>query len=180
MITQACSRMGLERAAPASNPEIEQLYAGDQRDREGFEKPTPQNWTPIAQRDAQRRRRAHKLLWAGALRTGEDYHRAAMIFQHGETPADFLLAHILATTALSKGHRESRWLAAAALDRYLHSAGQPQVFGTQYEQKDSAPWSQGAYDRDLLPDSLRADHGVPSYAEQLRRVAALNEGKAKP
>jgi len=103
-----------------------------------------------------------------------------MILQHGGTPADFLLAHIPATTALSRGHGESRWLAAATLDRYLQSLDRPQVFGTQYRQQDSAPWTQGAYDRQFLPDSLRGDHGVPSYAEQLRRLAALNKGKAKP
>jgi hypothetical protein len=99
----------------------------------------------------------------GELRSSEDYHDAAFIFQHGTSPDDFLLAHVLATTAVSLGDAASRWIVAATLDRYLQSIKRSQVFGTQYFQEDSPkPWTQESYDRDLLPDALRVIFGVPT------------------
>ena len=44
-----------------------------------------------------------------------------------------MTAHRLATLAAIHGHRTSRWLLAASLDRYLMSLNQGQVYGTQFE-----------------------------------------------
>ncbi|MCP4598634.1 hypothetical protein, partial [Neptuniibacter sp.] len=43
-----------------------------------------------------------------------------------------LLGHYLAVQAANKGHEKSRFLAAAAYDRYLVFSGRPQKYGTQY------------------------------------------------
>jgi len=182
LLCQACLPPAGDRTVTASNPEIQRLYSEDQADRERFVSaaPTAEQWRQVAARDAQRRARAGELFRAGALRTGKDYDRAAMIFQHGETSADHLLAHILAVTALSKGHAESRRLAAATLDRYLQSVRQPQVFGTQYLRERSGPWAQGGYDKAFLPDFLRREHCVAVLADQALNVAALNRGEAMP
>lgn len=115
--------------------EIHQLYLNDQAER-GVVPPgtkaaevTPEQ---MAENDAARRKRAHQLMEQGMLKTGEDFHDAAFIFQHGYTPEDYLLGHVLATAAVAKGDIRSRWIAAATLDRYLMSVGQDQVFGTQF------------------------------------------------
>ena len=81
--------------------------------------------------DAVRQKRVHEMLNEGTVRTINDYIWASFIFQHGETPDDYLLAHVLAMVAASKGDKMGRWIAAATLDRYLQSIRQPQVFGTQ-------------------------------------------------
>lgn len=164
-----------------SNAEVGRLFVEDQKDREGFARAGADRWREISARDVQRRQRIRQLLEAGQVRTGEDYQNAAMIFQHGDKPADYLLAHVLATTAMAKGRAESRWLAAATLDRYLTSLNQPQVFGTQYRKMDqSSPFTQAPYDKDLLPDSLRQEHCVPPHASQLRNLAALDKGEEMP
>ena len=72
------------------------------------------------------------MLSNGQITTGSDLYEAAFVFQHGETAPDYLLAHVLALDALTKGFDRAKWLSAATLDRYLQLIGQPQVFGTQY------------------------------------------------
>jgi hypothetical protein len=182
LFTLGCFPPPGERAARASNPEIKRLFAEDQQDRQTLSAgaPTAEQWRQVAARDAQRRERARQLFWAESLQTGEDYDHAAMIFQHGETPQDHLLAHILAVTALAKGYAESRRLAAATLDCYLRSVGQPQVFGTQYWRGSNRTFTQGAYVKDFLPDFLRREHCVAILADQARNVAALNRGEPMP
>ena len=121
--------------------------------------------------------RIHELLSTGALQTAEDFHDAAFIYQHGQTPDDYLLAHVLATVAVQKGDSKSLWISAATLDRYLDSITQPQVFGTQYHSKDDSPVTQEPYNRILIPDQLRADFCVPSLDQQQKNLAEFKAGK---
>jgi hypothetical protein len=79
-----------------------------------------------------RRAEIRKLLEEGKITSGEDFSDAALIFQHGQTPEEFLFAHVLAVEALIRGGSADKWIAAATLGRYLHAVNQPQVFGTQY------------------------------------------------
>src|ERR1700722_20111462 len=85
-----------------------------------------------------RRAEVRKLLEEGKLISGEDFSDAALIFQHGQTPDEFLFAHVLAVEALTRGGSADKWIAAATLDRYLQSVNQPQIFGTQYPGDKSA------------------------------------------
>ena len=55
------------------------------------------------------------------------------------------------------------WIASASLDRYLHSIGQPQIFGTGF---DGTGTEQGAFDRDLVSDAIRSALNVPALANQ--------------
>jgi hypothetical protein len=48
-----------------------------------------------------------ELLDQGKLLTGKDYEHAAGIFQHGAQPDDFLLAHLLAVTAVAGTSQEA-------------------------------------------------------------------------
>ena len=164
---------------PASS--IQKLFKQDQKDREHAMSATAEQWASVRVRDAERRRLVREMLESEVLETGEDFKDASFIFQHGDRPQDYLLAHILAVAAISKGDTSARWIAAATLDRYLQSINQPQAFGTQYHLIDprASPRSstQAPYEKNLLPDALRKDFCVPSSIDQQQNVDALNQGK---
>jgi len=171
-------------AHAAGETTIKQLFDADQNDRRGAMSMTPEQWKKISERDAERRREAHKLLDSGALKTGEDFEDASFIFQHGDTPQDYLLAHILAMAAMEKGDAQARWIAAATLDRYLQAVKQPQVFGTQYKWTEMKPKPHGAtqepYDKTVVSDVLRREFCVTSQLGQQKNVAAMAIGKDFP
>ena len=139
----------------------------------------------LQKHDAERRQRVREMLSEGKVTTAQDFHDAAYIFQHGQKPEDYLLAHILAVEAVVKGDVSSKWISAATLDRYLQAIGQSQVFGTQYSDRDFAfimkhrddpdalkahkhepGMSLQPYDDQLMPDPLRLDFCVPNRAQQ--------------
>jgi hypothetical protein len=146
-----------------NNKEVQRLFAEDQADRAD---PARIDWSTVGPRDTVRRTRVRARLEGGWLRSAEDFYAAAFILQHGEEANDFLLAHSLALASASFGHAPATWIAAATLDRYLHKIGQPQIFGTQFLAKKGETASQGAYDRSLVPDTLRTTLGVPTLAAQ--------------
>jgi hypothetical protein len=90
--------------------------------------------------------------------------------------AAYLLAHVLAVTAVGKGEPKARWLAAATMDRYLMSLKQPQVFGTQFHQ-DSGAWTMDPYDRAAFSDAIRASWCVASQAEQAQILKDIRDGR---
>jgi len=159
-------------------PTLHQIYE-DSRNERNEALQSNQNDLMVQARahDVERRRLVRQLLASGSLRTAQDFREAAFIFLHGEIPQDFLLAHILSDAALAKGDASSRWSSAAALDRYLQSTAQPQIFGTQYQNPRA---TQDPYNKDLVPDSLRKDFCVPSYASQQQNRDAINSGKPMP
>ena len=169
-----------ERIA-SDNAELEQIYEADQKDRDGStSKPAALDWKVIGARDSARRKRVRELIDRGHLNTGKDYARAAMVFQHGDTSDDILLAHILAVTAMGKGCMDARWLAAATLDRFLWRIGQPQVFGTNFSHKEVAgqpKWTTDPYDRLLVPPTLREANCVPDQKHQSETLEALSKGE---
>jgi len=117
----------------------------------------------IEKDDAARREQVRALLDRGELRAAEDFRLAAMVFQHGLAPRDYLFAHTLALVALAKGDRSASWIAAASLDRYLLSVGQPQIFGNQFGNDGRI---QEPLDRGLVSDALRRPLNVPTLVEQ--------------
>lgn len=114
------------------NLRLEELYLADQKDREKVYT-SDAEIKELKQRDGMRRTLVGEMISRGEVSTPNDLYHAAVIFQHGEGPRDFLTAHRLASIASINGHRPSRWLMAAALDRFLMSIGMPQVYGTQFE-----------------------------------------------
>lgn len=153
--------------------EMQAIFDEDQRLR----MPQKIDWSVVNRTDAERRESTRKLLAAGALHTGKDYEEAAFVFQHGSTPQDYLLAHTLAMVAVSKGDSTAIWIAAATLDRYLQNAGQKQIYGTQYLNKQNEPWTQDPYDRTLVSDALRLQLGVPPQNLQQKRLDSYNAQK---
>ena len=138
-----------------------------------------------------RRLEIRQLLADGKITSAADFSDAALIFQHGRTPEDFLFAHVLAVEALLRSGSADKWLAAATLDRYLQAINQPQVFGTQYpgdKAAENAPKpqvdarvlniqrTQQPYNAKLLPDWVRQDFCVPNIGQQERNLATFNTG----
>jgi len=159
--------------APSDNPELSRLYDEDQADRKPGEG-KPIDWSVVGPRDRHRESRVKALYESGALRTGKDYYRAAMVLQHAHQPEDFLLADEFCVAALAKGEREARWLAAATEDRFLMNIGRPQRFGTQYRSSDGGPVRLYEVSPGVT-DSLRGEFGVPTLAEARKREPMMNE-----
>ena len=126
----------LAQGAKSQPRSIKQIFEEDQQDRANFMKLSPDDLHKMSLRDASRREEVRQSLASGSIQTGEDYKKASFVFQHGDKPEDFLLAHVLAIAAIAKGNVTATWISAATLDRYLQSIKQPQVFGTQYNLKD--------------------------------------------
>ena len=146
------------RFRPSSN-EIQALFKADQDDRVNLTKCSEVCWIGIRGRDRKRRMQAQALIDSGALNSGSDFYAAAFIFQHGETPRDYLKAHILATLAIVRGNVSARWIAAASLDRYLNSTGQAQVFGTQFSTNEGRE-AQLPFDSGFISERVRQGMGV--------------------
>lgn len=156
------------------NAEMAQIYEADQAVRANIPKDvTPAYFQKMIAEDKARKARTEALLKAGALHTGQDYERAAFIFQHGDKPGDYLLAHTLAMVAMTKGNHAASWIAAATLDRYLMTIEQPQIYGTQYKSPAAGTVTQDPYDRTLISDALRTELGVPVQADQEKKRSSM-------
>lgn len=192
---------------------MRQIYVQDQRDRgvsladDGTPIPESANKKSAAfldgesmsKRDDARRAQVRELLASGGLTTAQDLHDAAFVFQHGDKPEHYLLAHILAIEAIAKGDTNALWIAAATLDRYLQSIGQPQVFGTQFlarqwsyyvQHRNDADvlaklkdlqypndMTQDPYNSALLSDLTRAAFCVPDLESQKQQIVNMNDNK---
>jgi hypothetical protein len=157
--------------------EVHQLFLADQAERESLKGVlgSPAAWQKTKQRDKQRQTRVRQLLVSGALKTGQDYRDAAFIFQHGDKPEDYLLAHTLAMASVAKGDLEARWIGAATLDRYLQSTKKPQIFGTQYSKQGAKAYSLEPFNPDFLTDGLREVLCVPTRDQQRKDLDKLNK-----
>jgi hypothetical protein len=155
------------------NEELRALFERDQADRRAG----PPG-AALRERDRARRRRLDALLAAGAVRTPEDHYHAAMLLQHGETPAEVWRAHELAGRAAALGYRPGRWLAAAAYDRWLMYQGRPQRYGTQYRAAGGR-WCLWAVEPGTT-DAERAAWDVPPLAALEARAEALTRAAPPP
>ncbi|MEK7384163.1 MAG: hypothetical protein AAB262_12870, partial [Elusimicrobiota bacterium] len=102
------------------NLKLEDLFNADQRER-GQVLSSAAEVAALKQNDAVRRKELAEIMGRGEVNTANDLYRAGVILLHGAQPKDFLTAHRLATMGALSGHRGSRWLSAAALDRFLMS-----------------------------------------------------------
>lgn len=152
--------------------ELYRMYREDQADRSR----QPIDWKVVSKRDDERRRRAAEILDGGGAKEPEDFFHAAMIFQHGSEPADYARAEALSRKAveMDPGLGLARWLIAAAHDRWLHSRGEPQIYGTQFRKGTDGRWSLDPIDADAVTDAEREEMGVPPLAEARRRAEAMN------
>jgi hypothetical protein len=153
------------------NLRLDDLYTSDQKDRESVYA-TSADVDALKVRDQERRRELVSMIGQGTVNTSNDMYHAAVLFLHGSEPKEFLSAHRLATMAAINGHRPSRWLAAASLDRFLMSIGLPQTYGTQFEHSED----NNLYQLRLPIDDTTVLHfekrffGVPPVVERLAQL----------
>lgn len=152
------------------NALLVQMFKEDQEIRK---EDSNTDWEVAQAEDRKRREAVQKLLDENKLHSGTDFYYAAFIFQHGQQPADYLKAHVLATIAATRGRRDAIWISAATLDRYLQSIGQKQIFGTQFRFPTDDTVTQEPYDRTLLTDAIRAVSRVPDLVTQDIRLKEL-------
>ncbi|MFK5955069.1 MAG: hypothetical protein QM477_01345 [Planctomycetota bacterium] len=118
------SKKELQRASV----ELAALYQADQEDQNLWGEVSEEE---LAKRSDERHTRVTALVAAGLMSTPKDYNYAAWLLQHGTGTDDFLMAHILASTASMEQMDEAYFMAAAALDRFLGYVDMPQRFGSQ-------------------------------------------------
>lgn len=166
----------LDNAVKPGDSEIHRLRVADQEDRHGYMNKSKAEWAEMAKHDAVRLKRAKEIYRSGSLVTGADYFDAALILQHSNSSDDYLLGHVLCTIAIDRGvGADARWLSAATLDRYLQSIQQKQIFGTQYNGDEQKGYTNGAYDPNLLTDSVRKALEVPTIEEQKKDLEKMNK-----
>jgi hypothetical protein len=156
---------------PAPNAELESMFQLDQADRRlqlGESADAEAALAAIQANDAARRARVRELLASDSVVTGMDFRYAAVIFQHGEIPDDYLMAHDLAFTAMLKNPEPPMGLAGLTEDRFLRSLGRLQRFGSQgsYDPNDPVARIQPTEEdsETAVTDTLRADYMVPPLA----------------
>jgi TPR repeat protein len=148
------------------NLKLQELFEADQSDRQRVYD-TPEAVKDLHHRDAMRRTLIGQMIQNGEVSTTIDLYRAALVFQHGNLPKDYMTAHRLASMAAINGHKQSRWLMAASLDRFLMALGQPQIYGTQFEQN----FEEGKFQLRLPID----DAGLLSFEKKFFNVPPVNE-----
>jgi hypothetical protein len=151
--------------APAITARMQELFAADQDARQS----TSIDWSRLSQDDAQRRHEILRYLTTGQVSTAESLYYAAFMFQHGNCPEHYDLAHQLAEHSLQRGYVKAQWLCAATLDRALMSRGLPQKYGTQYVSYDNGPLELYPCDPSTT-DEERRQYDVPPLQELLERV----------
>lgn len=100
--------------------------------------------------------------------SAQDYHHAALIFQHGERLEHFKTAHELAMKAVELGDNTARWLAAASLDRSLLMDKKPQKYGTQFKLNKNNEWRLALPIDPMITDQERAKWNVPPLKDALK------------
>ena len=156
-----------------TNAELERIYVDDQLDRAGpFEK---LDMTKVVERDRIRRARTVAIVDGGGATTSLDYLHAAFVFQHGDGVSDFERAHELAKRAAELDPEDDTafWLAAAAKDRALMTAGKPQWYGTQFN-VEGGKWTLYQVDPSIT-DAERARWKVPPLAQAKRRAEIMSQ-----
>jgi hypothetical protein len=151
--------------SPVITARMQSLFAADQAARQS----TPIDRNRIAQEDAQRRNETLNYLTTGQISAPESLYYAAFIFQHGNCPEHYDLAHQLAEQAVQRGYTQARWIYAASLDRALMSRGLPQKYGTQYVSYGDGPLQLYEYDP-TTTDEERQQYDVPPLQELLQHA----------
>jgi hypothetical protein len=152
-----------------SNEELKNLFIEDQNDRKAKNLTAEQ----IRLNDEKRSGRLREMIDGGMIQSGRDFYYAAFLLQHGKFPADYLKAHSFAVMSLARNEPDAAWIAAASLDRYLMSIGQPQIYGTQTMAANDGGVTMEPYDRAVISDQLRAASNVPPLKEQEENVRKL-------
>jgi hypothetical protein len=103
-----------------------------------------------------------------------DYYHAAMLYLHGVTLLNISKAIDLASKSIELGEEKSKWLFAAATDKYLLVKKAPfQKYGTQYINVDGV-FKLYPIDPNTT-DAVRAEFNVPSLDILRKKEVELTE-----
>lgn len=155
------------------NIELIEIYQNDQSNRQTDNV----DWSVVSKRDSLRRKRVYELLDSSKVRTSNDYHNAAMVFQHGGDSVAYGMAVKLMRKSIELDSTANKWLLAAAIDRNLLSRNKPQIYGTQYQKMGDEPWKLGDIDTTQITDAERIEYGVETLAQQREKVKRMNSKK---
>lgn len=160
------------------NAELSALFKADQEEHQHHPDYSTAEYWQLRARDTQRRERVRALMAENVLMDVEDYFHAALIFQHGESLEEIWQAHTLASRAAGLGFAPARWLAAAALDRWLMYQSRPQKYGTQFvsDGRTYRLWEV----EPTTTDADRAAWNVPSLEEQTKRAQLMTLTMSQP
>ena len=157
----------------ADNAELIEIYQKDQSDRQTDNI----DWSVVSKRDSLRQKRVYELWDSSKVRTSEDYHNAAMVFQHGGDSIAYGMAVKLMRKSIELDSTANKWLLAAAIDRDLLSRNKPQIYGTQYQKMGDEPWKLGEIDTTQITDAERIEYGVETLDQQREKVKKMNSKK---
>lgn len=157
--------------------ELEELYDSDHQDQ------ADPNWNEAtdleySRRQKIRRDRVMEIVEAGMLAGLQDWDRAALLLQHGQSADDFLLAHILAIPGGIADTPFGRFLCAATLDRFLHTTGRAQIFTTQSGAADPSVYAPVEPFDDSMSQSVRTRfrlepvRGKPAVEAKTKKASA--------
>jgi hypothetical protein len=132
------SPLAIQAPAETDNAELAAMVKADQEERAwSLQRRTPSkdDIKKMEVGDAQRLARARQLLKENKVVTSIDFSHAALLFQHGNTSDDILVAHELSFLSLLKSLQEGKPalnnLPVVAEDRFLDRMGRKQRFGSQ-------------------------------------------------
>lgn len=150
---------------------VKVLYEEDisERNNINWDYASPTQIADLRRKDRKRREKALSLLNEGKIKSAQDYHHVALIFQHGESTIDYKMAHEFAKKALELGDESAKWLFAATLDRYLISMGKPQKYGTQFKLNNKREWELGEPIDPTVTDKERVKYNVPPLSQALQK-----------
>ena len=156
-----------------NNKELFRIYKSDQTDRSA----EVVDWDKVAKNDKLRRERVNELLDAGLVRTSQDFHHAALIFQHGTNFLSYHKAMQLMKKAIEIDSTADKWLLAAATDRFRLSTFRSQIYGTNYKKNKEGVWELPKYDPTKISDAERIAYHVETLAQQRETLRQFNSRK---
>ncbi len=133
--------------------------------------------------DVPRRVEVAEIYARGCLQRAEDFHHAALIFQHGNSPEHYYQAWFFATRAVALGDTEAGWLIPRAIDRYLLNIGNKQLFGTNtvtptlWDEENNAKYFCLWPVEEAFPDALRLKYDIPKMADKRAQTAGQIDPK---
>jgi hypothetical protein len=94
----------LDLPAGSSSSKMHAMFEADQQARQGGPNA---DFDAIAPEDAKRRAATRELIASNELHTGRDFREASFIFQHGDRPDDYLLAHACSSRVGQRRYRSA-------------------------------------------------------------------------
>lgn len=176
-MTKKSQKVGFYRKTQESNKRLIKIFEELQRERLKADFDNLELGKKINYLDKKAIKEVLKMLEKGQIQTADDFYRAAMIFQHGESYKSYALAVTLALVSDLLGEVWGKTLTAAAMDRFLLSINQSQYFGTSFEKREGV-WELSTY-RKEISDKARKIYDIPSHHKLLEEVKRLNRGSAR-